>query len=422
MSYLRESSAPGRLRGEEPAAPPDRLRWLILSAFMLSTGINYLDRQTFAHLAPIIQAEFHLSDTQYGLILAAFSIPYALAAPAAGMLIDRIGLNRGIAFAVGVWSCAGMATGATVGLGGLAACRAALGTAESAGFPAAGKAIHQYLRPAERTIGNAINQASVSLGAMLAPPLATWIALRSGWRAAFVATGALGLLWIPLWLAASRRAAAPPAPKISAAGGRALLRDPRLWRFVIANALAMVGYSLWTNWTTKFLVRAHGLTVAEAARYAWIPPLAAMAGGFACGAYSMRLAKRGMAAPAARYRACRWAALISLVTFAVPAAPSPLWACAAISASIFAVAGFSVNMYTLPLDVFGGARAAFAVSILVTSYGGVQALISPAFGKIVDLYGYSPVIYVAALTPLAACAVLGSAAGLASRPDRRRYL
>lgn len=255
-------------------------------------------------------------------------------------------------------------------------------------------------------MGNAINQACVSAGAMLAPPLATWIALRSGWRMAFVATGALGLLWIPMWLAVARRARSFPAPKPPAAGGRELLRDPRLWRFVIANGLAMVGYSLWTNWTTKFLVRSYGLTVADAARYAWVPPFAAMAGGFAAGALSLRLVKRGMAAPAARFRACVWMAVIALVTLAVPAASSPLWACAAISASLFAVAGFSVNMYTLPLDVFGGARAAFAVSILVTSYGGVQALISPAFGRTIELYGYSPVVVVAALTPLAACAVL----------------
>jgi MFS family permease len=56
--------------------------------------------------------------------------------------------------------------------------------------------------------------------------------------------------------------------------------------------------------------------------------------------------------------------------------------------------------------VFGGPRAAFAVSILVTSYGGVQAVVSPLFGKAIDLYGYAPVTSVAALMPLAACAVL----------------
>ncbi|HJT86433.1 MAG TPA: hypothetical protein VJ732_01225, partial [Bryobacteraceae bacterium] len=67
---------------------------------------------------------------------------------------------------------------------------------------------------------------------------------------------------------------------------------------------------------------------------------------------------------------------------------------------------FSVNTYSLPLDAFGGARAAFAVSILVASYGAVQALLSPAFGQIIDRYGYAPLTAVTALTPLGACGLL----------------
>jgi ACS family hexuronate transporter-like MFS transporter len=98
-----------------------------LGVFVLSTTINYLDRQTLATLAPLVRAEFHLSNAQYGLILALFSIAYAGCAPFAGMLIDRIGLNRAIGMAVGVWSCAGISTGFTRGLGGLLGCRGVLG-------------------------------------------------------------------------------------------------------------------------------------------------------------------------------------------------------------------------------------------------------------------------------------------------------
>ena len=47
-------------------------RWLVLSIFALSTAINYLDRQTLATVAPLLQAEFRLSNEQYGLILSAF--------------------------------------------------------------------------------------------------------------------------------------------------------------------------------------------------------------------------------------------------------------------------------------------------------------------------------------------------------------
>ena len=104
-------------------------------------------------------------------------------------------MNRAIRLAVGLWSFAGIGTGFTTGLAGLAGCRGILGLAEAGGIPAAGKAIHQYMLPAERALGNAMNQAAVSLGLVLAPPIATAIAVRSGWRHVFIVTGLLGLLW-----------------------------------------------------------------------------------------------------------------------------------------------------------------------------------------------------------------------------------
>jgi len=383
-----------------------RFRWVVLAVFVLSSAINYLDRQTLATLAPVLRAEFHLSNAEYGLILTAFSITYAAAAPFAGLLIDRAGLNRGITLAVGVWSCAGIATGFTRGLAGLVGCRAGLGLAEAAGIPGAGKAIHQYLHPEERALGNALNQAGISIGLILAPPVATYLAITAGWRQAFVVTGILGLIWIPVWRWASRLAPAAAIPKLERTAGFAMLRDRRLWAFVAANALSMVGYSLWTNWTTLFLVEAHGLTLVQAAWYAWIPPVFAAAGGAAGGWLSLRLMKRGIPALDARFRVCVAAAAISLATAAIPLAPSAAWASAGISLSIFAVSAFSVNMYSMPLDAFGGDRAAFAVSILVASYGAVQALVSPAFGRVIDSYGYAPLAIAAALMPLAACAVL----------------
>jgi ACS family hexuronate transporter-like MFS transporter len=184
------------------------------------------------------------------------------------------------------------------------------------------------------------------------------------------------------------------------------MRNRRLWAFILANGLSMVAYSLWTNWTTLYFVDVHHLTLAQAASYAWIPPAFAAVGGFGGGWLSLRLVNRGVAPATARFRVCVVASVVSLATAVVPLAPSPSWASAAISLSIFAVSAFSVNMYSLPLDVFGGAQAASAVSALVASYGAIQALISPAFGKVIDLYGYAPVAVGASLTPLAASYVL----------------
>lgn len=380
-----------------------RTRWLALAAFVLSTAINYLDRQTLSTVAPLIRSEFHLSNEQYGWIVNAFLFTYMLSAPLAGMFIDRVGLDRAATLAISVWSCAGIATGLSSGLAGLAECRSVLGLAEAAGIPAAGKAIHRYLKPAERALGNAANQLAVSLGMVLAPPIATWIALRSGWRAAFLVTGAAGLLWIPLWRSVSRRVPAADPPR--AAGARAIARDPRLWVFVAANALSMIPYSLWTNWTTLYFVEAHRLTLAQAAWYAWIPPVFAAIGGLGGGWLSFKWMHSGVAPARARFLVCLAASILALATAAIPAAPTPLWAAAGISVSFLAVAAFSVNMYSLPLDVFGGANAAFAVSMLTAS-AGAAGLISPALGRLIDHHGYAPVTAIAAITPLAGCALL----------------
>ena len=383
-----------------------RFRWLALCIFVLSTAINYLDRQTLATLAPLVRAEFRLSNTDYGLLLTAFSVAYAVSAPFMGMLIDRMGLNRALPLAVAVWSSTGIATALTRGIGGLVACRALLGATEAAGIPAAGKAIHQYLKPAERALGNALNQAGVSLGMVLAPPVATLVAVRWGWRQAFFVTGALGLAWLPLWNWVSRWPGAELSPQPARGAQLRILGDASLWAFMAANALAMTPYSLWTNWTTLYLVDTHHLSLTEAAWYAWIPPVFAVAGGSAGGWLSMRLVACGFAPAQARVQVCLAASVLALTTALVSLAPTPAWASAGISLSIFAVSAFSVNMYSLPLDVFGGARAAFAVSLLVASYGAVQAILSPVFGKVIDIYGYPPVAAAAAVTPLAASWVL----------------
>jgi ACS family hexuronate transporter-like MFS transporter len=380
-----------------------RSRWTILAVFVLSTAINYLDRSTLATVAPQFMRELGLTNEGYGWVVTAFYITYTLAAPFAGLLVDRLGLRLASTLAVGLWSCAGIATGFTTGLAGLAACRVVLGLAEAGGIPAAGKAIHRYVGAAERGLGNALNQAAVSLGLVVAPPIAITIATRFHWRAAFIVTGLFGLLWIPLWLWISRHDH-EPTPKPAAAP---LVRDARVWIYAAANVLAMIPYSLWTNFTILYLVRARGLSPDHAKWWAALPPALAAVGGFAGGWRSLHWIRRGAPAPASRFRVCLLSSILSLSAALVTAAPDVFWASIAISISFLAAASFSVNLYSLPIDVFGGANAGFAISILTAS-AGASVLLSPYFGRLIDQHGYAPVTAIAALTPLAACALLGA--------------
>lgn len=379
----------------------------MIGVFVLSSSLNYLDRQILAALAPLLKSEFHLSNAGYGQVLAAFSITYAICSPLAGLLIDRFGLNRGVSAGVALWSIAGIATGFVNGVWGLLSCRALLGAGEASGIPASGKAFHKYLQPKERAFGPALNQIGLSLGAIVAPPLATWLALRYGWRWAFVAAGILGFLWIPFWLRVAGRAQASDQPRREAPlAVPAMLRDARLWGFVIANVLSMTVYTLWTNWTTLYLQATHRLTLVEANWLAPVPLFFAYLGGLFGGWLSLRWMNAGAEALAARMRACLVSALALAGTASVVWMPTPGWATAAISFSLFWITSFSVNLYTMPLDAFGLERAAFGVSMLTFAYGAMQAVFSPWIGGMIDRYGYQPVILLVSLMPVVAYGAL----------------
>jgi len=388
-----------------------RLRWLVLSIFVISTALNYLDRLLLAALAPTLKSEFHLSNTQYGGVISVFSIVYALTAPVAGWFIDRMGLNAGITVSMAVWSLAGMATGLTRSFGGLLASRTVLGMGEAAGIPCAGKANGVYLQPRELAFGTALNQVGITVGSIAAPLMVAVMAPVYGWRSVFVVCGALGFIWIPVWWITTTRLPAKPVETAAARGGVAnILRDRRIWGLAAANALVMTLYTLWTNWTTVYFVEQHHLTEIQANQhFAWIPPVFATLGGFAGGWMAFRSIKNGRHSAdvlGARLRICWLAAGVLLLTAAVPLMPTPGLAASLISFSFFWCLAISTNIYAMPIDFFGASHAAFGVSILTASYGLMQTVLSPLIGSMVDHFGFSTVCVVLSVMPLAGITIL----------------
>lgn len=377
-----------------------------MGVFVFSSLLNYLDRQLLPALAPVLRRHFALGHSHYGLVLSAFSLSYAAAAPLSGLFIDRVGLTCGISTAVGLWSLAGIATAFVRGLGSLVVCRTVLGVAQAGGVPATGKAIALYLEPRERALGNALSQIGLTAGAMLAPPLGVWLASAGDWRAAFLVTGLAGFLWIPLWHRVSRAALVRPDGSASSARLTGMLAERRLWTLVAANVLSMTVYTLWSNWTTLYLVETHGMRFEQTAWAAALPPLAANLGGLAGGFVSLLWMKRGATAVTARLRVCRLAAWILLGTALIPLAPNALLATVAISLSSFFSSAWSVNLYTLPLDIYGQARAAFATSLLTGAYGAMQAGVSPVYGALADRYGFAPLCILVSFCPLAGWGLL----------------
>src|SRR5580704_816218 len=213
-------------------------RWTAVSVFALASAWNYLDRLTLSAAAPRIMSEFHLSKTDYGWLLSAFSFSYTFASPAVGWFLDRLGLEAGIVWAVALWSFATALCGWTRSLGQLIGARIFLGIWESAGVPAAGKLNAIYLEPKNRAIGAAVTQVGLTIGGIGAPLL---VGAMAGWRSPFFICAALGFAWIPMWLAVRRkvRPYEEAAPQREPGAFRKLLGDRRLLALVGANILWM---------------------------------------------------------------------------------------------------------------------------------------------------------------------------------------
>src|SRR6266567_5090086 len=170
---------------------------IILVALLLGeTTINYIDRQVVSVLAPTLRTEFHLSNSQYAAIVNAFLATYAVAYAFAGWALDRVGVGRGLTLSVVWWSAANMLTGFARGALSLGFFRGVLAIGEGGAWPAFAKAVAMWVPKDARTLAIGVCNSGSSLGSVIAPPLVAWLTLRWGWRAAFVATGALGFFWV----------------------------------------------------------------------------------------------------------------------------------------------------------------------------------------------------------------------------------
>ena len=372
--------------------------WGAVAVFALASTWNYLDRLVLSAAAPRIRAEFHLSNADYGWLLSVFSVAYMLASPGVGWFLDRVGLERGILWAVGFWSIAAAACGWSRNFGQLVGARVLLGVGESAGIPAAGKLNAIYLEPKNRALGAAVTQIGLSVGGVAAPLLVNMFA---GWRTAFFVCAALGLGWIPVW--ALVRRLIPPyaavAPQKQERGFELLL-DRRLIRLAAANMLWMVGYVVWSSWTTLYLAQTFRLTERQANAYAWFPPVASTLGAFAGGWISRRAIADGAENVHARVLGMRVSALGCLLVILAPLCPSAFWATLAAATSYFWTTAGSVNLYTIPVDLWGGERAGTAISALVFAYGLLQTALSPVIGSLADYFGFAPVCWLVATPPV----------------------
>ena len=385
---MQASRIPAAARATTPAM------WGTTVLLMLASLISYLDRNTLAVLAPTILAETHLTAEQYGWVISAFSIAYMIGNPVWGYLLDRVGLTRGLACAVGVWTCASAAHAVVAGFGGFAAARALLGWAEGATFPAGLRGSAESLPPGRRSTGIAVAYSGGSLGAIVTPLIVTPIALRFGWRAAFWFTGVAGALWLAAWLGFRRSA----APVFAAArpAARTPLPSPaeaRFWALVSAYALGAAPIAFGIYAAPIYLSRVLGLSQSEIGRLLFLPPLGWELGYFFWAWIADRVGPRpGLFA--------LLAVLSTPIAFVTGTNSLPA-VMGLFVFSMFVAAGFIVLALRYGTEVYAAGHTALIAGIAAGSWSAVVAAVMPAMGRLFDLRMYGPAFALAAALPLA---------------------
>lgn len=300
----------------ESAAPPAldpvqrrsiRIRWFLVGFLVLGGVVNYLDRSTLSVANTTIAQEFELDALQMGLLLSAFSWPYAIANLPAGYLVDKLGPKRMFAFAAGAWSLVSMVTAAAGSFGALSAARIALGIAESPFFTSALAVNERWFARSERALPVSLVNTGSQIANAIAPPVLTLLLLTMSWRGMFVVVGAIGIVIAVLWLRIYRDptlreqamiagdvARARVAASAEKVGWGSLLTQANTW-FMVIGAFGIF-YTVWVylTWLPSYLQTARGFSLAESGGVAALPFLCGIVGVLFGGWFSTRLIRRGM--------------------------------------------------------------------------------------------------------------------------------
>lgn len=402
--------------------PISNLRWWIGGLLLASTIINYIDRQTLAVLAPRLKLDFHWTNADFAVVVIGFRIAYAIGQAGAGKFLDRVGTRKGLSLSVTWYSAAAMATSLATGLWSLFTLRFCLGLGEAANWPGATKAVSEWFPRRERGWAVALFDSGSSIGAAVAPLIVLGLVAHFGsWRAAFLVTGGLSLIWVIAWRALYQ--SPENHPRISKeernlivadrdrerlpmrGGWLDLLKMRQTWGLILGRFLTDPVWYFITDWFAIFLV-ARGYRLEQGILVFWIPFVAADAGNFLGGGISSWLVKRGWDVMRAR-KAVIAVCGFGMGSLAFSAISTNLLALAVLfGLSTCCYAAWSTMALTLPPDLYPQEHVA-SVSGLTGAGSGIGTIISTyLIGMVADHVSFTPVLLAGSAIPLVATALV----------------
>jgi len=400
-----------------------RYRWVICALLFFATTINYVDRQVLGILAPDLQKEIGWTELDYGRIVIAFQVSYAVMMLVWGRILDRIGTKLGLGLAVAWWSVAAMGTALARSAMGFGLARFLLGVGEAANFPASIKTVAEWFPKSERAFATGIFNAGTNIGAIVAPIVVPIIAAKWGWRPAFVLTGAMGFVWLFAWAAlyfpldehprveAAERAyihdgageiTPAPTPLSEVFGTR------QLWAFALGKMLTDPIWWFYLFWLPKFLAAEHGIRGVALIPYLTTVYVISDVGSVLGGYLSSALIKAGWSVNRARKTAMGVVAAIVPSVIIASQTKSAWTAVLLIGLATACHQAWSANIFTLASDMFPR-RAVGTVVGFGGFAGGVGGILIAEFaGRVLNANPkyYFPMFVVAGTAYLVALAVV----------------
>jgi len=384
-----------------PAAttkPVEGLRvWVPVLVVMTCSWLSYIDRQALAVISPMILKDTGLSAADYADANAAFSIAYMIGNPLWGSLLDYVGLRLGMLIAVGIWSLASASHAWMAGLLGFAAARAVLGFGEGATFPGGLRTAADSLPLSKQSRGMGITYSGASVGAIVAPLIVTPIALRYGWRAAFLGTGMLGAVWLVVWWFVARAPLLPPAPRTINRFALPNMRERRFWLLVINFGLggAALGPTLYLS--PLYLNRVMGLSQAQLGKVLWIPALIWELGYYFWGWIGDRYVRDNLR-PVKLYILLTILALVPAAIGHIDSWPVVL---GLFGYAMFIAVGFIVMSLHLGARAYGRDQTGLVAGIGSGAWSAVVAILLLIYGRWFDRHWYDAIFVSLSVIPVA---------------------
>lgn len=370
--------------------------WTASFVMMACSWLSYVDRQILAVLSPTILSDTGMSAESYATVVSAFSVAYMIANPLWGSAIDYFGLRLGMFVAVGLWTIASASHAFMAGAIGFGVARAFLGFGEGATFPGGFRTAMDSLPPSKQARGIAISYSGGSLGAILAPVMVVPVAARFGWRAAFLVTGVLGLIWLAVWWFTARPPYLPMRERKPSRIAWPNIFERRFWCLVSAYAVGAFALGPILYLAPLYLNRALGVSQTDLGKLLWVPPLGWEAGYFFWGWISDRF-------PAQVERPLGLYVLLTVLGFPLATATltsSPVVAVLIFFGAMFVTAGFIVVGLRSGARMYPEGQTSMVAGMAAGSWSALVAVVLPILGAWFDQQRYATTFTVVSLMPV----------------------